>query len=112
MGIFKRVNALEDNFAKFLLEYAKDKEEFDKKHKRLVESHSLSVIMLEEMKKKLKETEKMLADAKSSLDELEKKLPEYSEAVSKGVDDVWNATLRSVADFDPYTFLKPEGGSK
>lgn len=105
MGIFKRVNALEDNFAKFLLEYAKDKEVFNVRLNVLSASLSEVSAKLEEIGRKLNETEKML-------NELEKKLPEYSEAVSNGVDDVWNATLRSVADFDPYTFLKPEGGSK
>lgn len=105
MGIFKRVNALEDNFAKFLLEYAKDKEIFNARLDALSVSLSEARVKLEEIGRKLNETEK-------ALDELEKKLPEYSEAVSKGVDDVWNATLRSVADFDPYKFLKPEGGSK
>ena len=44
------------------------------------------------------------------IESIEKKLPEYEEAVAKGVDDVWNKAVQSVIDFNPYKDI--EGGDE
>ena len=33
---------------------------------------------------------------------IEKRVPEYEEAIAKGVDDVWNKAVQSIVDFNPY----------
>ena len=48
---------------------------------------------------------------KEKMEELEKRIPEYEEAVAKGVVENWEAGLRAIADFNPMVELnKPEAG--
>jgi hypothetical protein len=43
-----------------------------------------------------------VAALKKELEEIREKLPGYEEAVSRGVDEVWNRAVQSVADYNPY----------
>ena len=46
-----------------------------------------------------------LVTLKKQMEELEKKLPSYEQAVSVGIDKVWNDALQRVADYNPYKGL-------
>lgn len=50
-----------------------------------------------------------LGSVKNQLEEINKKLPDYEEAIAKGVDDVWNNAVRSVIDYNPFEKPKEKG---
>ena len=48
-------------------------------------------------------------ELKAELEAIKERLPEYEEAVAKGVVEKWDAGVRAIADFDPAISLnKPE----
>ena len=46
------------------------------------------------------------------LEELKEKLPDYDEAVARGVEEVWNKALSEVANYDPLAFGKKENAAE
>lgn len=46
------------------------------------------------------------------LEAIEKKLPDYEEAVARGVDDVWNKALSEIANYDPLAYGKKENNAE
>lgn len=63
--------------------------------------------------KRLKESERQIDVLQESVAALSKKvaeidnrLPEYEEAVARGVDDVWNKAMTDVANYDPLSYMK------
>lgn len=53
-----------------------------------------------------------LVRATEKLEEIEKKLPEYDEAVARGVDTVWNKAVQSVIDYNPFVKVNENGDNK
>lgn len=51
---------------------------------------------------------KVVTELEKKLELLEKKLPDYEEAVARGVDDVWNKALTEIANYDPLAYGKKE----
>lgn len=86
MGIFKRIQALEEQNIALAKEVARLKSELHERYEADMRSH-------------------YFVDKK--LEAIEKKLPEYEDAVARGVDDAWNKALESVVNFNP--FKRSEG---
>ena len=51
---------------------------------------------------------KAIVELTAKQKEIDAKLPEYEEAVAKGVGDQWNRAVQSVIDYNP--FAKGDGG--
>ena len=61
---------------------------------------------VEELRKSSASMAVRLIELEKRLAEIEAKLPDYEEAVARGVDDVWNKALTDVANYDPMAFMK------
>lgn len=81
MGIFKRIKALEDQNIALAKEIATLKKDLHERYEADMRSHYL---------------------VDKRLEAIEKKLPDYEEAVARGVDDVWNKAVQSIIDFNPF----------
>lgn len=49
-----------------------------------------------------------VADLEKELAEIKDRLPEYEEAVAKGVGDTWDRSISNIIDYNPLS--KAEGG--
>ena len=54
------------------------------------------------IRKRVAELERQNMALALELTEIKKRLPEYEEAVAKGVDDVWSKAVASVANYNPF----------
>lgn len=52
--------------------------------------------------KRVAELERQNINLAMKVAELEKRIPQYEDAVAKGVDDVWNKALNAVANYNPF----------
>lgn len=50
-----------------------------------------------------------VAELKKQLAEINGRLPEYEEAIAKGVGDQWNRAVQSVIDYNPFGKSKVGG---
>ena len=61
------------------------------------------------LNKELGELEQENVNIRKRLKDIEDKLPDYEDAINKGVERRWDDSVRAVADFNPYVELnKPE----
>lgn len=60
--------------------------------------------------KRVAELERQNIAIAKKLAEIESKLPDYEEAVARGVDGVWNKAVQSIIDYNP--FAKPDDGAR
>ncbi len=64
---------------------------------------------LKTMNEELGELHDENINLRKRLKDIEDKLPDYEDAINKGVERRWDDAVRSVADFNPYVELnKPE----
>lgn len=53
-----------------------------------------------------------ISELKAKTKQLESKLPDFDEAVAKGVDELWNQAVRSVIDYNPFAKSNDDGESR
>lgn len=64
---------------------------------------------LNTLNKELGELEQENVNIRKRLKDIEDKLPDYEDAINKGVERRWDDAVQAVADFNPYVELnKPE----
>ena len=97
MRIFKRVEELEKSVLKQYEHISKLTSSYVKMLNTMEGLNGTFGLLIDENKK-----------LKERISDLEKKMPDYEEAVSKGVERRWDEAVQAVADFNPYAeFNKP-----
>jgi hypothetical protein len=95
MNIFKKVAKLEEQnveLALKLVELKKELEDLKTWVKCHEDGHDI------DQKNTMSSFRRLGAEVR----EIKERLPEYEEAVAKGVDDVWNKAVQSIVDFNPF----------
>ena len=99
MGLFKRLTKCEDMIAKLGLEVS-----------RIHAEQALTAKKVEELLEGAYRIGITVGEHGKLLEAIEQRMPDYEEAVAKGVDNVWNKALNDIMDF--YPGMKPEGDKR
>lgn len=95
MGLFKKIAKLEQQNIEMALKIVELKKELEDL-KTWVKCHDDGHDI--DRKNTMSSFRRLGAEVR----EIKERLPEYEEAVAKGVDDVWNKAVQSIVDFNPY----------
>lgn len=104
MRLFKRLKEVEAAVASALDMLAKLTGKLVEATKQINKVRSNVAAMRLELKRLKKENDEL----REMLENIEKKLPDYEEAIAKGVDDIWNKAVQEIVDYNPMTQLKKE----